>query len=138
MHATPPHGSRLSGACEVHQIEVGQSRQQQHIRRLTGETAAGDPVLHNVDGVRQNVEIARSGRARSQKLRHQSYNLLAQRVRYLAGEAVQGLYLLFGRSRHIMRFDPTPAPRRPTRSPLRLTAIVISAPNALHVDTGTG
>lgn len=49
LNGAPPLGDRLFGTVEVEQTEMAQSRGDDEIGWITGEAAAGNPNLHDVN-----------------------------------------------------------------------------------------
>ena len=128
------------GAVELHQADAAQPRDQHDMRRLAGQARARDVVLHDVEGGGEHVEIARRRFPRRRGI--------ARRPRPppTAGPAPRAAGPPRGAGRRATRpaarsssgGSGSTAKRRARRSPLRLTAMITSAPSARQTETGIG
>jgi hypothetical protein len=121
-----PFFDGLPGPEEFQQSDVRKLGREQYVRRVSGQTAAGDALLGDVHGAGNGVEKSRRFVFLSGKGKEGARVLLDQ-IRERFGHAVLLFLSLGGLTRCL-----------PTMSPLRFTAMTTSAPRARQTETGTG
>jgi hypothetical protein len=50
-------GDQIVGAVEIQPADLADPGRNQKVRRIAGQPGAGDPVLHDVEGIHHDVEM---------------------------------------------------------------------------------